>query len=151
MAQPKNWYIDPLDSTRARYWNGTKWGDVVHTIPPGQHVPTFVEDPPVGADWGAAPSMGAAPAWGAPPPPPSQMPGMLPPPPPDAPPYVVYSSLQGNQRKRNSGLVISGAFSLVIGLLLVVWDLSSHLGPFSVIVATLISISGAVRIARGLR
>jgi hypothetical protein len=151
MAQQKNWYIDPLDSTRARYWDGAKWGDVVHTIPPGQHVPSFVADQSPGAGWTAASPVGVAPAWGAPPPPPGQVPGMLPPPPPAAPPYVAYSSYQGPQRTRNSGLVISGAFSLVIGLLLVLWDVTSHLGPFSVIVATLISVSGAVRIARGLR
>lgn len=43
---PADWYHDPYDPTRARYWDGSAWTDRQADLPAGEEVPTL--DPRLG-------------------------------------------------------------------------------------------------------
>lgn len=47
---PPDWYVDPSDSTRVRYWNGKRWTQDTWSLAEAKHVVSSGPVPPVRID-----------------------------------------------------------------------------------------------------
>jgi hypothetical protein len=144
-----NWYVDPLDPTRSRYWDGLRWTDHVHPAAPSAPSPQPIEAAPgypaPATAWGAPTQWTPAPATGGLPPAPANA-GVH---------YQPYDSLRTRPR-RNVTMVVSGAFSVAIAMLGIVFDLTKTgpagvTSPLFIAIWTLLGLRGVVWIVRGLR